>query len=75
MVISEAFVGCHDILILGKSPIKWGQRPDMTLAVDWDVKYQLKQSNKQKMGFAGLFPIFLSLIQNINCGYALEPPR
>ena len=32
-------VGCHDILILGKSPIKWRQRPDMTLAVHWDVKH------------------------------------
>ena len=41
----EALVGCHDILILGKSPIKWRQRPDMTLAVDWDVKHQLKKTN------------------------------
>ena len=28
--------------MLGKSPIKWGQRPDMTIAVDWDVKHQFK---------------------------------
>ena len=34
---------CHDILILGKSPIKWRQHPDMTIAVDWDVKHQFKQ--------------------------------
>ena len=40
MVIFEALVGCHDILILVKSLIKWRQRPDMTLAVDWDVKHQ-----------------------------------
>ena len=33
-----------DILILGKSPIKWRLSPDMTLAVDWDVKYQFKQT-------------------------------
>ena len=45
----EALVGCHDILILGKSPIKWRQRPDMTLAVDWDVKHQLKQTKKSFM--------------------------
>ena len=44
MVIFQAFVGCHAILILGKSPIKWRQRPDMTLAVDWDVKHQFKQT-------------------------------
>ena len=37
--IFQALVGCHDILILDKSPIKWRQRPDMTLAVDWDVKH------------------------------------
>ena len=43
----QALVGCHDILILGKNPIKWRQRPDMTLAVDWDVKHQFKQINKQ----------------------------
>ena len=28
--------------MLGKSPIKWRQRPDMTIAVDWDVKHQFK---------------------------------
>ena len=43
MVMSEALVGCHDILISGKSPIKWRQRPDMTIAVDWDVKHLFKQ--------------------------------
>ena len=30
--------------MLGKSPIKWRQRPDMTLAVDWDFKHQFKQN-------------------------------
>ena len=30
--IFQALVGC-------KSPIKWRQHPDMTLAVDWDVKH------------------------------------
>ena len=39
---------CHDILILDRSPIKWRQRPDMTLVVDWDVKFQFKQTKKQK---------------------------
>ena len=44
MVIFEAVFGCHDILIWGKSLIKWGQHPDMTLAVDWNVKHKLKQT-------------------------------
>ena len=41
--VCEALVGCHDILILGKSPKKWRKRPDMTIAVGWDVKDQFKQ--------------------------------
>ena len=32
-----------DIIIFGKSPIKWRQRPNMTLAVEQDVKHQFKQ--------------------------------
>ena len=53
MVIFEAFFGYHDILILGtcESPIKWRQRPDTTIAVDWDVKYQLKQTNYLQVFF------------------------
>ena len=43
--IYEAHFECHDILMLGKSPIKWRQRPDMTIAVDWDVKHQFNQTN------------------------------
>ena len=35
---------CHDILMLGKCPIKRRQRPDMTIAVDWDVKHLFKQT-------------------------------
>ena len=50
MVTFEALVGCHDILILGKSPIKWRQRPDMTLAVDWDVN-QFKQTKKNQWNY------------------------
>ena len=44
---NDEFVGCYDILVLGKSPIKWRQRPDMTLAVDWDVKHLFKQGKKE----------------------------
>ena len=42
----EAHFVCHDILILGKSPIK---HPDMTIAVDWDVKHQIKQTKEQSL--------------------------
>ena len=38
--IYEAHFECHDILMLGKNPIKWRHRPDMTIAVDWDVKHR-----------------------------------
>ena len=49
MVIFQALVRCHGIPILGKSPIKWRQRPDMTLAVVWDVKNQFKRTNKNPL--------------------------
>ena len=28
-----------------------------------------------KLGFAGVYLFFLFLLQNIDCGYSLEPPR
>ena len=28
-----------------------------------------------KLGFTGVYIIFLFLLQNINCGYSLEPPQ
>ena len=28
----------------------------------------------EKLGFAGVYLFFLFLLQNIDCGYALEPP-
>ena len=46
VVIFEALSGCHVIQILGKNVIKCRQRPAMTLAVNWDVKHQNKQTNK-----------------------------
>ena len=50
VVIFEAIFGCHDpghdVLILGISPIKWRQRPDMTIAVDCD--HTIKETLEQK---------------------------
>ena len=54
--IFQALVGCHDILILGKRPIKWGQRPDMTLAVDWDVSYSCTRNATTSIGPRPLGP-------------------
>ena len=45
MVIFKALFKCLAVLILGKSPIKRRQRPNMTIAVNWDVKHQFKQTN------------------------------
>ena len=28
-----------------------------------------------KLGYVGVYPFFLFLLQNIDCGYSLEPPR
>ena len=41
----EAHFEYHDTLLLAKSPIKWRQRPDMTIAVDLNVKHNFKQTN------------------------------
>ena len=35
--------------MLGKSPIKWRQRSDMTTAVDWDVNNQFKKTTTEKL--------------------------
>ena len=47
--IFEALVGCHDILIWGKSPIKLSQLPVMILAVHWDVERKFKQKLKKNI--------------------------
>ena len=33
--------------VLGRSQMKWHQRPDMTIAVDWKVKKHQKQRNNR----------------------------
>ena len=42
-------------------------------------KYRYNPSNpsfkQEKLGFPGVYLFFLLLIQNIDCGYSLEPPR
>ena len=43
--IYEAHFECQDILMLGKSRIKWRQCPNMTIAVDWDIKHQFKETS------------------------------
>ena len=48
IVTKHISVERHDILMLGKSPIKWKQRLDKTIAVDWDVKHQFKQTNNTR---------------------------
>ena len=37
------FILKHVLDVLGKCPIERKQRPDMILAVDWDVKLQFNQ--------------------------------
>ena len=45
MVIFEALCGCHDVLILGKGPVKRRQRPDMVMVVEYDIQHLFKQTN------------------------------
>ena len=46
VVIFETPFGCHDILILGKSPVKLRQHLDTTIAVDCHIKHKFKQRYK-----------------------------
>ena len=50
---------CHDILIFDKSSIKWRQHLDMTVAVDWDVKPQIKLTNRCRLSTNSYIPIKL----------------
>ena len=60
-LVFEALVGCHDIFILGKNPIKLRQHPDMSMAVDWDghVKHQFKLTKTNVLSW---IPLKLSQI-------------
>ena len=57
--------------MLGKSPMKWRQRLDMTFAVDWDVKHQFKQTNDLKPGATILDRITLRVADGAKNGHAL----
>ena len=50
VVISEALFGCHDILILGKSPIKWEQVPAWHLLLTGTLR-----TNTNKNSIDGAF--------------------
>ena len=45
LYLFEAPIECSGVLNFGKRPIKWRQRSDMTIIVDWDVKHKFKQTN------------------------------
>ena len=46
------------------------------MSVQYIIIYPLKPDFYiEKLGFAGVYLIFLLLIQNIHCGYSLEPPQ
>ena len=46
--------------------VKSTDRPDMTIAVAWDVKNQTKQTNKQKT--TGQLPVFLDIEPVLSSG-------
>ena len=57
----------------GKSVVRWPNRPDMTIAVDWDVKNQIKQkTNKAKaklfIGICYMYNIWASAWHFQQCG-------
>ena len=42
------FLGVMAPYFFGKSPIRWRQRPGMTIAVDWGVKHEFKQQKSKR---------------------------
>ena len=44
--VYEVFINRLVKLAQEKSVVMWTDRPDMTLAVVWDVKHQIKQTNQ-----------------------------
>ena len=81
VIIVETLCACHDVLILGKSPIKWRLRPDMTISHCWALRklghelyrdflaVKIENLNRNVLIF------FLILAPDKDCGYTLEPPR
>ena len=51
---------CCSQACLGKSVVRWIDLLDMTIAVNWDVKHQTKQSKKGK-------PILLAVVVSTSC--------
>ena len=39
----KAHFGCHDIPYVGKKSQTWRRHPNLTIAVDWDVKQQISR--------------------------------
>ena len=48
--VHEVLVNCLVKLALEKSVVMWTDRPNMTIAVDWDVKNQTKSKSLIKEG-------------------------
>ena len=44
--VHEVFVYHLVKLAAEKSVVRWTDRPEMTIAIDWDVKHQIKQTNQ-----------------------------
>ena len=46
--VHEVLVNCLVKLAHEKSPVRWNDYPNMTIAVNWDVKHQIKQKKNTK---------------------------
>ena len=48
---------------------------NITITCPYDVYRLIPYFYIAKLGYAGVYLFFLFLLQNIDCGYSLEPPR
>ena len=55
-VVSYKWKYAHEVLVncTGTSVVRWTDRLDMTIAIDWDVRHQTKQTNKTKNSASSL---------------------
>ena len=81
-VKKKCFINIHNILCSDTSVVKREQRPVTSVIRNYHqenmsvIVYPLKPHFYiVKLGFTGVYIFFLFLLQNIDCGYSLEPPR
>ena len=68
-------MGRRPVQVSDKKTIFHNYAQDIMLTCPWKVDILTFQFYIVKIGFTGVYIIFLFSLQNIDCGYSLEPPH